>query len=179
LCDVDFDKSIAVCKACRVQETESDAANDSLERGVRAFHDAGRDLIGIALRSLDEFAPSISLPKFRMLLVLGELGRVPSGRLAAALGVSASSVTRMADRLVDEGLVSRAAGEHSRSVVALELTDSGRATVDRVVSWRHDELRRLLGELEPSALAAATDALEHFATAASSLYASVKGPVAL
>lgn len=170
---------LAVCKTCSMQDLESAAATDPLERGVRAFHDTGRDLIGIALRSLDEFAPSISLPKFRMLLVLGELGRVPSGRLAGALGVSASSVTRMADRLVDEGLVSRAPGEHSRSVVALELTQAGHATVDRVVSWRHDELRRLLSGLEPSALAAATDALERFATAASELYASVKGPVAL
>lgn len=162
-----------------MQENRAAARDEPLAREVRAFHAAGRDLIGIALRSLDEVAPDVSLPKFRVLLTLDELGRVPSGRLAQALAVSASSVTRMADRLIDDGLVARTAGEHSRSVAALELTDAGRALVARVIAWRHDELRRLLGGLDPAALEAATAALEQFATAAAAQYADVNGPVAL
>jgi DNA-binding MarR family transcriptional regulator len=143
-----------------------------LDREVRAFHAAGRDLIGIALRSLDVVAPGLSLPKFRMLLVLSELGPVPSARVAAALGVNASSVTRLADRLVEEGYVTRGSDERSRSVVTLALSEAGRATVDRVVEWRHDELDRLLATVDPVLRDAATEALEQFAEAAASTYSA-------
>jgi len=49
----------------------------------------------------------VSLPRVRLLLVLSGLGRVPSSRLAAELGMTASSVTRLADRLEAAGLVAR------------------------------------------------------------------------
>lgn len=150
------------------------------EREVRAFHAAGRDLIGIALRSLDVVGEGLSLPKFRMLLVLHDLGRVPSARVAGALGVNASSVTRLADRLVEEGYVTRGSDAHSRSVVTLELSDGGRRLVDRVLEWRHDELGRLLVGLDPELRSATTVALEQFAEAAAASYSTgFPGPVAL
>lgn len=150
------------------------------DREVRAFHTAGRDLIGIALRSLDVVGNGLSLPKFRMLLVLHELGRAPSARVARALGVNASSVTRLADRLVEELYVTRGADEHSRSVVPLELSDEGRRLVDRVIAWRHDELGRLLAGIDPHLRETTTVALEQFAEAAAAFYSvEFAGPAAL
>ena len=149
-------------------------------REIRAFHDAGRDLIGIALRSLDVVGGGLSLPKFRMLLVLSELGRVPSVRVAEELGVNASSVSRLADRMVEEGFVNRGTDDHSRSVVTLELSDEGWRLVDRVVAWRHDELGRLLAGIDPELRASATTALERFAEEAAVTYSDrFPGPVAL
>lgn len=150
------------------------------EREVRAFHAAGRDLIGIALRSLEVVGEGLSLSKFRMLLVLHDLGRMPSARVAGALGVNASSVTRLADRLVEEGYVTRGSDAHSRSVVTLDLSDSGRRLVDEVLAWRHDELGRLLAVLDPDLRSTTTVALEQFAEAAAASYsAEFQGPVAL
>lgn len=150
------------------------------DREVRAFHAAGRDLIGIALRSLEVAGDGLTLPKFRMLLVLGDLGCVPSARVAAALGVNASSVSRLADRLVDDGYVTRGSDAHSRSVVTLELSETGHGLVDRVLAWRHDELKRLLAGLDPELRSATTIALEQFAEAAAASYsADYAGPVAL
>jgi DNA-binding MarR family transcriptional regulator len=47
-----------------------------------------------------------------------------------------STVTRLADRLVAAGHVMRGSDPGNRAVVTLELTDSGRNLVARVVSWR-------------------------------------------
>jgi hypothetical protein len=49
------------------------------------------------------------LPQFRLLLVLSGLGRAPSSRLATELGMTASSVTRLADRMEAIGLIARGA----------------------------------------------------------------------
>lgn len=150
------------------------------DREIHAFHTAARDLIGIALRSLEVAGDGISLPKFRMMMTMSELGRCASVRVARALGVSASSVTRLGDRLVEEGYVARGADEHSRSVVTLELTRAGQRLIDRVVTWRHDELSRLLAQLEPGLRAYAAEALDQFAEAAAGTYGTAPpGPVAL
>ncbi|HEV7184678.1 MAG TPA: hypothetical protein VGN33_09280, partial [Leifsonia sp.] len=60
-----------------MQQSASTSASPSpSDREVHAFHTAGRDLIGIALRSLEVAGDRLSLPKFRMLLVLNDLRRV-------------------------------------------------------------------------------------------------------
>jgi DNA-binding MarR family transcriptional regulator len=162
------------------QRASSSVPPSPSDREVRAFHTAGRDLIGIALRSLEVAGDRLSLPKFRMLLVLNDLGPVASARVAASLGVNASSVSRLADRLVEEGYVSRGSDSHSRSVVTLELSEAGQRLVKRVLAWRHDELERLLAGVEPGVRSSATVALEQFAQAASASYSlEFPGPVAL
>lgn len=46
-----------------------------------------------------------------MLAVLADLGRARSVQVARALGLQASTVTRLADRMVAAGYVSRAVSE--------------------------------------------------------------------
>ena len=53
----------------------------------------------------------MTLPQFRMLAVLADLGRARSVQVARALGLQASTVTRLADRMVAAGYVSRAVSE--------------------------------------------------------------------
>ena len=155
-----------------MQDLPSDAREGSLASAVTTFHQAGRDLIGIALRSLEEVGEGLSLPKFRMLLMLSELVRAPSGQVAEQLGVGASSVTRMADRLIADGFVRRADDARSRRIVALELTAAGRAVVERVLTRRQEQLRSLLSALEPEVLEAATIALRQFSSAAAEFSAA-------
>ena len=76
---------------------------------VAALELMTRALVGLTLQSLQVLGAEVSLPQFRLLLVLSALGRVPSSRLAAELGMTASSVTRLADRLEAAGLAARGA----------------------------------------------------------------------
>ena len=64
---------------------------------------ATRVLAGVALRSLDVLDGAVTLPQFRMLAVLADLGRARSVLVARALGLEASTVTRLADRMVAAG----------------------------------------------------------------------------
>lgn len=114
---------------------------------LRAFEAATRDLVGLALRSVER--SELSLPQFRLLLVLYELGTVSSTQCARALGVAGSSVTRLADRLHKSGLLQRGADPHNRSVVTLALTPAGRRAVRQVTDRRRRELTKALGQLDP------------------------------
>lgn len=109
-----------------------------------------RALVGLTMRSLEELAGAVSLPQFRVLLMLSELGPVPSSRLAAELGMAASSVTRLADRLAAAGLLVRGNDERSRSIVTLAVTSAGRELVDRVVGRRHVLLAEVLDRAQPA-----------------------------
>ena len=83
---------------------------------------ATRVLAGVALRSLDVLDGAVTLPQFRMLAVLADLGQARSGQVARVLGLDASTVTRLADRLAAAGHVTRGSEPGHRNVVTLELT---------------------------------------------------------
>ena len=125
---------------------------------LQAFEAATRDLVGLALRSVDHL--EVSLPQFRLLLVLHELGSVTSTQCAEALGVVGSSVTRLADRLDASGHLVRGTDPRHRSIVTLQLTDAGRRVVRKVVARRQRELSQVLDQLEPTERAACAASLE-------------------
>jgi DNA-binding MarR family transcriptional regulator len=120
---------------------------------------ATRVLAGVALRSLDVLDSAVTLPQFRLLAVLADLGPVASGRAARTLGLDPSTVTRLADRMVAAGHVARGTDPQHRGVVALELTASGRDLVAAADAWRRQELARILARLVPAEQAAVTAAL--------------------
>jgi DNA-binding MarR family transcriptional regulator len=133
---------------------------------VEALQAATRVLAGVALRSLDVLDGVITLAQFRMLAVLAGLGRARSARVARALGLDASTVTRLADRLVAAGHVERGSDPGHRSVVTLELTSSGQSLVSAVSGWRQRELGRIVAALPPATRAQLTDVLGQLVTAA-------------
>lgn len=153
---------------------------DPSDDEIRAFQTATRDLISVALHSLDAEGDGVSLPQMRLLLALRDLGRCPSSRVAQALDLGASSVTRLADRLAASGHVLRGSDPHHRSVVTLELSDRGRTLVGRVLAWRHEELARILSRIDPAVRAQAARALMDFHSVVGDGYAAeLPGPVPL
>ncbi|HET7357903.1 MAG TPA: MarR family transcriptional regulator [Nocardioidaceae bacterium] len=119
---------------------------------MSAFEVATRDLVGVALRSVEHL--EVSLPQYRLLLLLRGLGRASSTQCAEALGVVGSSVTRLADRLHASGHLVRGADPDNRSVVTLELTDAGRRVVRQVTARRRRQLSQVLDRLDPGQRAA-------------------------
>ena len=93
---------------------------------AEALQAATRMLAGVALRSLEALDSAVTLPQFRLLAVLADLGPVPSGQAARTLGLDPSTVTRLADRMVAAGHVARGTAPQHRGVVTLTLTPSGR-----------------------------------------------------
>jgi DNA-binding MarR family transcriptional regulator len=120
---------------------------------------ATRMLAGVALRSVDVLDTAVTLPQFRLLAVLADLGPVPSGQAARTLGLDRSTITRLADKMVAAGHVTRGTDPRHRGVVTLELTASGQDLVATANHWRQRELARILGRLTPAEQAAVTASL--------------------
>jgi DNA-binding MarR family transcriptional regulator len=147
---------------------------------VEVLQAATRVLAGVALRSLDVLDGAVSLPQFRVLAVLADLGCSRSVQVADGLGLDASTVTRLADRLVAAGHIVRGRDPGNRTVVTLRLTDTGRDLVIQVLEWRRRELTRILGQLAPGDRDTLTAALRQLIEAAGEGYGAVReGPVPL
>jgi DNA-binding MarR family transcriptional regulator len=147
---------------------------------VAALELMTRALVGLSLESLRVLGTEVSLAQFRLLRELSELGRVPSSRLAAELGMTASSVTRLADRLVAAGLAVRGSDPRNRSIVTLEVTPAGLDLVVRVVERRHELLAAVLHQMDPAERAAAAHLARRFAELSGNAAAlGVTGPLPL
>ena len=146
---------------------------------VAAFEQLTRALVGITVKSLQALGETeVTVAQFRLLLALDGLGRVPSSALASALGMVASSVTRLVDRLQAAGLVSRGADEHNRSIVTLEVTMAGRDLVTAVLERRHALLAAVLDTMDPQVRDSATAAAHAFTQlAGDAVMPSAAGPV--
>jgi len=150
-------KGLALCNTCLMCSARSVEATKTPVDELVAFEVATRDLVGVALRSVEQL--EVSLPQFRLLLVLHELGRSTSTQCAHALGVVGSSVTRLADRLDASGHLVRGTDPSNRSVVTLQLSDQGRRVVKKATARRRRELSRVLDQLDPAERAACAAAL--------------------
>lgn len=103
---------------------------------------ATRALVGVAARSLAEVNDDVTLPQYRVLVLLHGRGSQTMGELADALEVNPSTVTRVCDVLVDKALIRRAPARDNRRTVCAELTTGGRRLVDHVMNRR----RRLVDD---------------------------------
>jgi DNA-binding MarR family transcriptional regulator len=137
-----------------------------LDDDVRATLTASRALTGVLARSLADVLDVVTLPQFRALVVLCSEGPLRSGVLAERLGIHQSTFTRLADRLVGQGWVRREPNAESRREVLVDLTDSGRELVTRVMESRSDEVSRILREATPEQRAAIRAGFEAFAEVA-------------
>ncbi len=142
------------------------------------LQEATRVLTGVALRSLDVLDGAVTLAQFRLLAVLADLGRARSAQVARALGLDASTVTRLADRLVAAGHVIRGSDPAHRSVVTLEITPSGQGLVAVVAAARERELGRLLDRCRRTAARRSPSALRQLVQAAGDGYGVPAGRTA-
>ncbi len=106
-----------------------------------------RALVGIALEAIHFADADVTLPQFRLLLALEGLGRVPSSRLAAHLGLAASAITRMADRLEHAGLLQRGTEQGNRCIVTVELTAAGHRLVAGALARRQARIAAVLDRM--------------------------------
>jgi DNA-binding MarR family transcriptional regulator len=159
--------ALADGKYCFMQTLE-DAARGA-DPDVEALDGLTLVLVGIAWECAHAAPPEVSFPQTRLLLILDRLGRVPSSRLAAAMGINASSVTRLADRLEALGYVARGREPRNRSVVTREVTAAGHELVAQVLDRRHAALGELLDRLPPAQRKTAAAAARRLVHAAATI----------
>lgn len=81
-------------------------------------------------------------------------------QLAHDLGVSVPTVTGMADRLVEAGMLKRVHSETDRRVVLLRLSREGLKVAEKLWGVLEELITRILREMTPEARTGITDAVE-------------------
>jgi DNA-binding MarR family transcriptional regulator len=133
----------ARCRKDAVLASSSPADGDA-EAMVTALLAASRLLVAVSARSLASVDETLTLPQFRMLVVLHERGPLSLSMLAAELDVQPSTALRMIERLVVAGTVERGTAPTDRRASVISLTDKGRRTVAETTGRRRAELTRIV-----------------------------------
>lgn len=138
---------------------------------------ASRLLVAVSARSIAAVDESITIPQFRLLVVLESRGRSKLTTLAEQLGVNPSTATRMVDRLVVSGLVSRQANPDSRRELLVGLTEVGASVVRAVTERRRAEVSRIVERMPAEARHGLVRALSAFAEAGNEPSVTAHGEV--
>ncbi|TQK52391.1 transcriptional regulator [Streptomyces sp. SLBN-118] len=137
-------------------------AMDDVDAVTRAALTASRLLVAVSARSLAAVEERVTLPQFRMLVVLSTRGATKLVALADLLRVAPSTAMRMVDRLIAAGLADRQANPANRRETLLQLTDEGRRTVEDVTARRRAEIAAIIERLTPTQRLALIEALAAF-----------------
>ncbi len=135
---------------------------DDVDEVTRAVLTASRLLVAISARSLAAVEERVTLPQFRMLVVLSMRGATKLVVLADQLQVAPSTAMRMVDRLIAGGLADRQTNPGNRRETQLQLTEEGRRAVETVMGLRRAELATIVERLAPKQRAALIEALTAF-----------------
>jgi DNA-binding MarR family transcriptional regulator len=114
------------------------------DAGIDELLAASRGLLGVVARSLAPALEDVTVPQFRLIVLVTTLGPTRSGDPAERLAVGPSTLTRNVDRLVTDGWVERLPSAESRREVLVGATDRGRAMVADVMERRRVEIVGLL-----------------------------------
>jgi DNA-binding MarR family transcriptional regulator len=133
---------------------------------VDAFLTASRALVAVAARSLAAAGKEVTLPQYRVLVVLASRGPQRVSELAERLAVNSSSATRMCDRLAAQGLVERESSPSDRRVVCVHITKSGRTLVDHVTKARRAAIGQTVAAMPQNNRAELIAALRAFSDTA-------------
>jgi DNA-binding MarR family transcriptional regulator len=105
-------------------------------------------------RSLD-----LSVPQFRALTFLGRHPGASLSDLAAHIGLTLPSISKMIDRLVARDLVVRRSAPQDRRRICLELTPSGEAALQAAAQATQERLAERLAALSPDERTVITQAM--------------------
>ncbi|WP_415953874.1 MarR family winged helix-turn-helix transcriptional regulator [Streptomyces sp. KLOTTS4A1] len=138
---------------------------DGVDEVTRAVLTVSRLLVAVSARSLAAAEDRVTLPQFRLLVVLASRGTSKLVVLADLLKVNPSTAMRMVDRLIAAGLAERHINPANRRETLLGLTEEGRRIVDEVTARRREEIASIVARIGPDRRAALVEALTAFSEA--------------
>ncbi|MCL2733357.1 MAG: MarR family transcriptional regulator [Actinomycetia bacterium] len=132
---------------------------------VTAVLTASRLLVSVSARSLATVEETLTLPQFRMLVVLDSRGAMNISRLGEHLDVIPSTAMRMVDRLANAGMLDREPNADNRREILISLTGKGRSTVRLATERRRSEIARIVAAMPRGQRSRLVEALEAFTEA--------------
>lgn len=174
-------RSVAFCTrhgpvaagVCDTSDMQHESGHDPvrIERAlqgdpVEATLTTSRALLGLVARSLSETLDLVTLPQFRVLVILAGNGPMRIGELAKRVRSVPSTFTRSMDRMEQQGWVVREASPTSRREVLVHLTPKGAQLVAEVTDRRRSEISEVLRRLTPEDAEIVARAFAVFAAAA-------------
>ncbi len=142
----------------------------SLERPrpeqVDAVLRASRALVGIAAASMAGIDEVVTVPQFRVLVMVFSRGPLNLAAVAEGLEVNPSNASRTCDRLLKAGLLDRRVSSSDRRHIVLTLTPAGQRLVEKVTRRRRSAIERVLRDMPAARRDVLSDALASFAQAA-------------
>lgn len=127
---------------------------------------ASRALLGVVARSVATALEVVTLPQFRILVVLVGSGPMRMGALAERMHAVPSTFSRTIDRMVTGGWVERSASPDSRREVMIDVSSHGRQLVSHVTDLRRREIETVLKSMSEDDRRLVTLALSKFSAAA-------------
>jgi len=118
-------------------------------------------------RTLDSWVKlNLTIPQLKSLFYISRHGRVNLSGLASGIRVTPANVTGIADRLVEQGLLTRTPDHDDRRVSWLRATDKGKTLINDLREGRAQEMRRILDQLTEEELSTVARGFELVARAA-------------
>jgi DNA-binding MarR family transcriptional regulator len=108
----------------------------------------------------------LTVTQLKSLFLIADKGRTNFRGLAEALEVTPSNVTRIIDRLVEQGLVSRTENPEDRREQVLQATDKGRSLLNSIKETGMKHMTQILNLLSLEELTALSVGLSAFIRAA-------------
>lgn len=102
----------------------------------------------------------ITLPQFKIMLLLFFHGSLRMSDIAAQLAVTLPTATSLVDRLVERDYVLRESQLSDRRVVLCHLSEKGRKSINRIWETASARSRELLGSLDENKLEMLRNVLE-------------------
>jgi DNA-binding MarR family transcriptional regulator len=132
----------------------------------RAFHLLARTISHLDPGRLEAWVElGLTMTQVRVLFLLRREAGASAGSLAEALNVTPSTLTRIVDRLVSNGLVRREADEEDRRLVRHRLSDKGARAVEELERGGRARLNRVMDKLSAAQLERLVSGLEDFTAA--------------
>jgi DNA-binding MarR family transcriptional regulator len=138
---------------------------DDVAAVTAAVLTVSRLLVAISARSLAAVEERVTLPQFRMLVVLAGAGETKLVTLADQLAVNPSTALRMVGRLTSAGLTRRRVNPANRRETLLCLTEAGRRIVDDVTARRRREIAAVVARMPAAQRKGLVAALSAFSAA--------------
>ncbi len=148
-----------------VEQRDPAGTSEPADAVVTAVLTASRLLVAVSARSLASVEESLTLPQFRMLVVLDSRGPMNISRLGEHLDVIPSTAMRMVDRLAVSRMLEREPSPATRREILISLTDAGRSVVREATERRRAEIARIVAAMPKSHRAGLVRALTAFAEA--------------
>lgn len=118
-------------------------------------------------RTVDSWVKlSLTNAQLRSLFYISRHGKLNLSGLAAGIHVTPANVTGIADRLLEQGLLTRTPDPTDRRVLWLKVTEAGETLLANLREGRASEMRRILERLSDKELLEVAGSFEILAGAA-------------